>query len=120
MMRATVTFGNGSSQDVRFAASNFDEYLREYENSTLQEFMTECDTRLPMPQGLSKMEAVLTKMWERAIDNIPIDTKKRICDLVLVQVPFRIAAQIAMLAEANPRQFQEISLSVMGALAVPN
>jgi hypothetical protein len=102
------------SQHMWFAASLVDEFLRDYGNSTLQEFMAECNARLPMPQGLSKMEVVLTQMWERPILKMTSNMRSWIYVLTRCVTAFPIAAQIVMLSEGNPRRFEEIASFVTG------
>jgi hypothetical protein len=118
VIEVTTRSQTGLRLSIVIHASDIDKYLREYQNSTLQEFMAECAARRPIPQGLSKMEVVLRDMWEHGIENIPVTVRHWIGGLMRSCVPFRIAAQIIMLSEANPRRVEAITLAVTGLMAV--
>jgi hypothetical protein len=100
-------------------AFTFDAYLKDYESSTLQQFMAVCNARLPRPQGLSRMEVVLTEMWERTITKIPLHVKEMIYTVHRGRVLFHIAAQIVALADANPTLATEISNGVTSIFRGP-
>jgi hypothetical protein len=83
-------------------ADVIDEYLREFRDMTLDQFIAKYDALLPRPHGLQKTEVVLTEMWERAVKRMPRIEKEVVFQVMMKGIPFTGAAQMVALANGDP------------------